>query len=500
MVSETIPLKFSLKWEHFYIFEVVMNEKLGQLFRQYAGCEAESVTRLTAAGSNRVYYRFAFNGKTVVGVEGTNADENAAFLSIGQDLASKGLPVPEILAVADDRMYYLLQDLGDVSLFDTLKSARETGEYSAEQTLLLEKVIRWLPQLQFKGGQGMNFKVCFPCESFDRRSIFWDLNYFKYNFLKAVGLEFHEARLEDDFESFATLLLKDAPYDTFMYRDFQARNVMVKDGEPWFIDFQGGRRGPIEYDLASFLWQARAAYPDSLKQHLTDVYLEALAPFRKVSRQEFLASLHNIVLFRTLQVLGAYGFRGYFERKPHFVQSIPAAIDNLRDLLKQDIEGCPYLTQSLRDITKLPQFNPQPAPQNVKLTVRVMSFSYRKGLPHDDSGNGGGFIFDCRGMHNPGKYDCYKKITGADAPVIEFLEERGEVQKFLEHAYGMVDPSVDRYIERGFANLMVSFGCTGGQHRSLYCANHMAEHLKLKYGDRINILLEHREQGISKQL
>ena len=477
-----------------------MNEKLKELLRQYAGCEAESVTRLTAAGSNRVYYRFTYNGKTVVGVEGTNADENAAFLSISKHLRSKGLSVPEILAVADDRMCYLLQDLGDVSLFDSLKSARETGEYNARQTELLEEVIRWLPQLQFKGGQGMDFKVCFPCESFDRRSIFWDLNYYKYNFLKAVGIEFHEARLEDDFERFAALLLRDAPYDTFMYRDFQARNVMVNDGEPWFIDFQGGRRGPIEYDLASFLWQARAAYPEALKQHLIDVYLEALAPFRKVSKQEFLASLHNIVLFRTLQVLGAYGFRGYFERKPHFLQSIPAAIDNLRELLAQDIEGCPYLTELLHRVTELAQFNPQPMPTNTKLTVRVMSFSYRKGLPHDDSGNGGGFIFDCRGMHNPGKYDEYKKITGADAPVIKFLEERGEVQRYLEHVYGLVDPTVDKYIERGFSNLMVSFGCTGGQHRSLYCANHLAEHLKQKYADRITILLEHREQGTKKEL
>ena len=477
-----------------------MNERLELLFRLYAGGEAESVTRLTAAGSNRVYYRFVYKGGTVVGVEGTNADENAAFLSIGKHLRSKGLPVPAILGVSDDRMCYLLQDLGDVSLFDSLKSARETGEYNARQTELLEEVIRWLPQLQFKGGQGMDFTVCFPCESFDRRSIFWDLNYFKYNFLKAVGIEFHEARLEDDFERFAALLLKDAPYDTFMYRDFQARNVMVMDGEPWFIDFQGGRRGPIEYDLASFLWQARAAYPDNLKQHLIDVYLEALAPFRKVSAQEFLASLHNIVLFRTLQVLGAYGFRGYFERKPHFLQSIPAAIDNLRELLAQDIEGCPYLTELLHRVTGLPQFNPQPAPENAKLTVRVMSFSYRKGLPHDDSGNGGGFIFDCRGMHNPGKYDEYKKITGADAPVIKFLEEKGEVQHFLEHVYGLVDPTIDRYLERGFSNLMVSFGCTGGQHRSLYCANHLAEHLKDKYGDRIVILLEHREQGTKKEL
>ena len=477
-----------------------MNEELKKLFRQYARYEAESVTRLTAAGSNRCYYRFTYSDNTVIGVEGTNADENAAFLSIGRHLRSNGLPVPEILAVSEDCMYYLLQDLGDTSLFDLLKDARDSGEYSAAHVQLLEKVIKWLPELQFKGGQRMDFKVCFPCESFDRRSIFWDLNYFKYNFLKAIGIEFHEARLEDDFERFATLLLKDAPYDTFMYRDFQARNVMIKDGEPWFIDFQGGRRGPIEYDLASFLWQARAAYPDNLKQHLIDVYLEALVPFRKVSKKEFLSSLHNIVLFRTLQVLGAYGFRGYFERKPHFVQSIPAAIDNLRDLLKQDIEECPYLTQLLRNIIELPQFNPQPTPADAKLTVRVMSFSYRKGLPHDGSGNGGGFIFDCRGMHNPGKYDCYKKITGADAPVIEFLESQGEVQRYLEHAYGLVDPTVDKYIERGFSNLMVSFGCTGGQHRSLYCANHMAEHLKEKYGDRIIIQLEHREQGVKKEL
>ena len=478
-----------------------MNQELKDLFRLYAGCEPKVITRLTAAGSNRCYYRMEYpSSGTVVGVEGTNADENAAFLNIGRHLRSKGLPVPEILAVSDDRMSYLLQDLGDISLFDALKSARETNEYTAVQTDVLERVIRWLPQLQFKGGEDLDFKVCFPCESFDSRSIFWDLNYFKYSFLKAVGLEFHEARLEDDFERFATLLLKDAPYNTFMYRDFQARNVMIKEGKPWFIDFQGGRRGPIEYDLASFLWQARAAYPDKLKQHLIDVYIEALAPFRKVNAQQFRAGLHNFVLFRTLQVLGAYGFRGYFERKPHFLQSIPAAIDNLRELLTQEIEGCPYLTALLRDITALPQFNPQPAPADAKLTVRVMSFSYRKGLPNDDSGNGGGFIFDCRGMHNPGKYDCYKKITGADAPVIEFLEQQGEVQHYLEHVYGLVDPTVDKYLERGFLNLMVSFGCTGGQHRSLYCANHMAEHLKQKYSGRINIVLEHREQGTKREL
>lgn len=475
-----------------------MNAELKELFGKYSGADAQSVIRLTAAGSNRVYYRLsASDGKTVVGVEGTNPDENRAFLVIGRHLRAAGLPVPEILAVADSGMCYLLQDLGDESLFGLMESARDCGTYSAEQTALLEKVMRLLPDLQFKGGDGMDYSVCFPCESFDRRSIFWDLNYFKYSFLKATGLEFHEARLEDDFDRLATVLLADAPYNTFMYRDFQARNVMVKDGEPWFIDFQGGRRGPIEYDVASFLWQARAAYPASLREHLIDTYIDSLARYRKVDASAFRNGLMHFVLFRTLQVLGAYGFRGYFERKQHFIESIPQAIGNLKDLLNAGVgaKEYPYLVRVLNEMTQLPQFAPVSAPSDGKLTVRVMSFSYRKGgIPEDNSGNGGGFVFDCRAMHNPGKYDQYKKITGADAPVIEFLESQGEVQRYLDNVYGLVDPAVDKYIERGFLNLMVAFGCTGGQHRSLYCANHLAEHLKEKFGDRIHIVLEHREQ------
>ncbi len=475
-----------------------MNAELKELFGRYSGADAQSVTRLTVAGSNRVYYRLGTpDGKTVVGVEGTNPDENRAFLVIGRHLRAAGLPVPDILAVSDSGMCYLLQDLGDESLFGLMESAREGGSYSPSQTALLEKVMRLLPDLQFKGGDGLDYSVCFPCESFDHRSIFWDLNYFKYSFLKATGLEFHEARLEDDFEKLATVLLADSPYNTFMYRDFQARNVMVLDGEPWFIDFQGGRRGPVEYDVASFLWQARAAYPASLREHLIDTYIESLGRYRKVDAAALRKGLMHFVLFRTLQVLGAYGFRGYFERKQHFIESIPQAIGNLKDLLSEGVgaKEYPYLVQVLGDMVALPQFAPVSAPSDGKLTVRVMSFSYRKGgIPEDNSGNGGGFVFDCRAMHNPGKYEQYKKITGADAPVIEFLESQGEVQRYLDNVYGLVDPAVDKYMERGFLNLMVAFGCTGGQHRSLYCANHLADHLKAKYGDRIHILLEHREQ------
>ena len=320
-----------------------MNAELKELFGRYSGADAQSVTRLTAAGSNRVYYRLGTpDGKTVVGVEGTNPDENRAFLVIGRHLRAAGLPVPEILAVSDSGMCYLLQDLGDESLFGLMESAREGGSYSPSQTALLEKVMRLLPDLQFKGGDGLDYSVCFPCESFDRRSIFWDLNYFKYSFLKATGLEFHEARLEDDFEKLATVLLADSPYNTFMYRDFQARNVMVLDGEPWFIDFQGGRRGPVEYDVASFLWQARAAYPASLREHLIDTFIESLGRYRKVDAATFRKGLMHFVLFRTLQVLGAYGFRGYFERKQHFIESIPQAIGNLKDLLSEGVGAKEY--------------------------------------------------------------------------------------------------------------------------------------------------------------
>lgn len=475
-----------------------MKAELKELLSRFKGAEPEQVVTLAAGGSNRVYYRFIMpGGESLVGVEGTNRDENRAFLTIGGHMRQAGLPVPEILAVSDSGMCYLLQDLGDSSLFGMMESARQTGSYSAEQTALLEKVMSLLPDLQFKGGEGLDYSVCFPCESFDERSIFWDLNYFKYSFLKTTGLEFHEARLEDDFERFASVLLAGAPYETFMYRDFQARNVMVKDGEPWFIDFQGGRRGPVEYDVASFLWQARAAYPSSLREHLIDIYTQSLSRYRKVSAKEFRKGLMHFVLFRTLQVLGAYGFRGYFERKQHFIESIPAAIGNLRELLDAGVgaQEYPYLVQVLSEMTELPMFVPAPTAADGKLTVRVMSFSYRKGgIPEDKSGNGGGFVFDCRAMHNPGKYDQYKKITGADAPVIEFLEAQGEVQRYLDNVYGLVDPAVERYVERGFLNLMVAFGCTGGQHRSLYCANHLAEHLKSKYGDRIHIILEHREQ------
>ena len=339
----------------------------------------------------------------------------------------------------------------------------------------------------------MDFSYCYPQAEFNSRSILWDLNYFKYCFLKATGMDFQEDRLEDDFQKMADVLLRSSSA-TFMYRDFQSRNVMIKDNEPWLIDFQGGRKGPVYYDVASFLWQAKANYPDSLRKELLKEYIDALRKYQPVDEAYFYAQLRHFVLFRTMQVLGAYGFRGYFEKKPHFIQSVPFAIENLRQLLQEPYPEYPYLCRILRELTDLKQFTDDL--QKRRLVVKVTSFAYKKGIPEDSTGNGGGFVFDCRAVNNPGKYERYKPFTGLDEPVIRFLEDDGEIAVFLEHAYALVDASVKRYMERGFTNLSVCFGCTGGQHRSVYSAQHLAEHLHKKFGVQVNLI--HREQNIEQ--
>lgn len=469
-------------------------ETLKNLFEKTAGCKPLSVTELPSSGSNRRYFRLEGpDGASLIGVLGTSLAENKAFIYMAAHFAEKGLPVPVVVAVSGDGMAYLQTDLGDTVLFKEIEKGRLTKSFSNHEKDLLIKTIRLLPRVQFGGARDMDFSVCYPTTSFDRRSIMWDLNYFKYCFLKATGLDFEEDKLEDDFQAMADVLLR-TDTDTFMYRDFQSRNVMIRDGEPWLIDFQGGRRGPFYYDIASFLWQAKANLPDSLRVELLDHYLEEVQNFYPIAKEEFMGCLRHFVLFRTLQVLGAYGFRGYFEKKPHFMQSVPYAIANLRALLTTPYAEYPYLSNLLVKLVNMKQFTDEIGKK--KLTVKVLSFAYKKGIPNDTSGNGGGYVFDCRAVNNPGKYDRYKPFTGLDAPVIEFLETDGEITEFLLHCYDLVDSSVSRYIERGFTNLMVAFGCTGGQHRSVYCAQHMAEHIAKKYN--IKVELVHREQDIQQ--
>ncbi len=506
-------------------------QKLLELYRQWSGAEPATTEKLPGAGSNRQYYRLtAADGTTVIGCIGTSRDENHAFICLAQHFTKRQLPVPCVLAASDDELRYLQTDLGSVSLFDAIRGGREAGgRYTLAEQQLLKQTIRQLPNIQLRGARGLDFSQCYPQPEFDRDSVLFDLNYFKYCFLKATELDFHELKLEADFRLMAKDLTAGGDEQCFLYRDFQARNVMLADGQPYFIDFQGGRRGPYYYDLASFLWQASARYPHKLRRELVYEYYNALKQYTEVpTSHQFVARLSLFVLFRTLQVLGAYGFRGYFERKQHFIDSIPPAIQNLRELLSTMRFPYPHLVDVLQRLCQLPQFqqieveaaradgykttdrNPyKPHPKDGPATfskydaqgplvVRVYSFSYGKGIPADESGNGGGYVFDCRSTHNPGRYEPYKKLTGLDEPVIRFLEDDGEILTFLESVYRLADAHVRRYLQRGFTSLMFCFGCTGGQHRSVYSAQHLAEHLHRKFGIEVRIC--HREQGITQTL
>ena len=465
---------------------------LTELYRKICHRDPETAVPLTGSASNRQYYRLSGGEHSYIGALGTDVKENEAFLAIAAHLRGKGINVPAVLAVSEDKMAYLQEDLGGDVLFDMLAKARRTGDGMLEVEELLCRTMSQLPGIQFKGAEGLDFSVCYPQPAFDRRMVMFDLNYFKYCFLKPSGLEFNEVLLQDDFEKFADDLLEEDT-DTFLYRDFNARNVMVRDGEPYFIDFQGGRRGPVHYDVASFVYHSRAGYSEELKSRMLDSYLAALSEYVTVERDRFVASLRKFRLFRLLQVLGAYGFRGLVEQKANFVTSIPAAIADLRSLLDEPLERYPYMNEVLDQLTALPRF--APSSSDGVLEVKVCSFSFKKGIPYDPTGNGGGYVFDCRSIHNPGRYPEYKKLTGKDEPVIRFLEDDGEILRFLDHVYGVIDPHVKTYKGRGFTSLMVSFGCTGGQHRSVYCAEHLAAHLSEKYPD-IRVILSHREQNL----
>ena len=472
-----------------------MSDILKQLFESYTGQEMTDITELNSSGSNRRYFRLTGrSGITLVGVIGLNLKENQAFCGLSRHFLEKGIKVPRVLAVSDDGMSYIQEDLGDDLLYTVVAQGRESGEYSSYERSILRRTVEMLPKIQFKGAEDLDYSICFPEPAFNGRMVMFDLNYFKYCFLKATGLEFDEVRLQDDFEKLHDDLLRDDS-NTFMYRDFQARNVMIKDGEPYFKDLQGGRRGPRYYNAESYLRQARSRYPEDLKNELVETYLRSLRGYLPdVDEKEFRERLRLFVLFRTLQVLGAYGFRGYFEKKPHFLASVPYAIDNLRRMLQTPFERYPYLTEVLTKLTEMQQF--YETAEDRRLQVKIFSFAYKKGIPSDQSGNGGGYVFDCRSVNNPGKYEYYRQFTGMDKEVIKFLEDDGEIITFLDHVYSLVDAHVKRFIERKFTHLQVCFGCTGGQHRSVYCAEHLAAHLVRKFDIRVSVT--HRELDIEK--
>lgn len=465
------------------------------LYRERFDSDPEELEPLRPDGSARRYVRLRSpGGHTVVGVIGNEVPENRAFLSFTETFRSLGMPVPDVLAVSADETAYLLTDLGDTTLFDAIEELRDGADpgatLPAEARRLYREVVRWLPRFQVEGGRAIDFSQAYPRAAFDRQSIRWDLNYFKYHFLKLAHIPFDEARLEEDFRTFAAFLAS-APAEGFLYRDFQSRNVMIVDGAPWFIDYQGGRKGALQYDLASLLYDAKADLSDATRAELIEEYLDALAELVPVDRAAFLGMFRPFVLVRILQAMGAYGYRGFYERKPRFLASVPFAVGNIRSLLDAGPLNptIPELEAVLRRICDDTRFTVSARP-GAGLTVLIGSFSYRRGIPVDHEGHGGGFVFDCRGIQNPGRQAAYRDLTGLDPEVGAFLEALPEVADFWESVKRLVEGHVDTFQRRGLDHMTVQFGCTGGQHRSVFFAERLAAHLETK----VRVDLKHRER------
>ena len=467
---------------------------LKQLFDQHFHTPVERVQPLQGqlGGSGRKIIRLAGEKISAVGILHNVREENVAFLEFSRHFRRHGLPVPEIYAEDLSHGAYLEEDLGDTTLFEFLSNNRDGKNIAPQAVEAYRKVVAALPRFQIEAGRDLNYKVCYPRAGFDRQSIAWDLNYFKYYFLKLAGIPFNEQALEDDFGRLTKFLLM-AGHDYFLYRDFQSRNVMLRDGRPFFLDYQGGRKGALQYDIASLLYDAKADLPPELRQELLDHYLGQLGEFITLDRDAFMQHYYAYVYVRIMQALGAYGFRGYYEGKAHFLQSVPYALNNLRWLLR-NVElpiALPALLDAFGRMADSKRLQSQ-ALESENLMVRVFSFSFhRGGVPKDETGHGGGFVFDARGLPNPGREERFKTLTGKDAPVIDYLNQQERVHRFLASVSSLVDASVSDYQSRGFKNLMVSFGCTGGQHRSVYLAERLAEHLRGRNG--VEVVVRHLE-------
>jgi aminoglycoside/choline kinase family phosphotransferase len=466
-----------------------------RLFEERFGTEPASVLEIGADGSNRRYYRLVGSAmETAVGAYGPDAEENHTFIAYTRSFNAANLPVPELYGYDEEAGVWLLEDLGDTTLFDALVVARqrEGSDFPPAMEAVYRRVLRELPRFQVEGGKLIDFTLAYPRSAFDKQSIRWDLNYFKYHFLKLAHIPFNEQRLEHDFGTLTWFLLQ-ADTDHFLYRDFQSRNIMLREGEPYFIDYQGGRKGALHYDVASLLYDAKAAIPEAGRERLLDHYLGALGEHVQVDRPRFLEHYRGYVIIRVLQALGAYGYRGFYERKPRFLQSVPFAARNLRSILGQGLPlELPELQQVIERIVDRyageTEEDSEPG-----LTVRIVSFSYKRGYPDDTGGHGGGFVFDCRGLPNPGRQLEFSDQSGLDRSVVSFLDSRDEPHVFWRDVRQMVERQVEEYLRRGFTSLAVSFGCTGGQHRSVYMAERLARHLEEVF-PQVNIRVDHRER------
>lgn len=470
-------------------------ELFTSLFQNKFGTAPASIQKLPPSGSYREYYRLVSGEHKAIAAYNEDKKENHAFTWLTEHFHGNNLPVPELYGKKPESNVYLMEDLGDRLLLTFLEENNYKNEISAPIVEMYKRVLEELPRFQVIGSRNLDYSICYPRHAFDRQSMMWDLNYFKYYFLKLAKVPFDEQRLEDDFETFTNFLLS-ANCNYFLYRDFQSRNVMLKDNAPYFIDYQGGRKGALHYDIASILFEAKTNLPANIREELLGHYLGSLQKHLSISKDEFMHHFYGYVYIRLMQAMGAYGFRGLYEKKTVFLQSIPLVFNHLEWLLnniKPPVE-LPELSKvwetlvesdHIRDIAKV----------QLSLVVNINSFSYKRGIPIDETANGGGFVFDCRAVHNPGRYEQYKTLTGKDKEVIEFLDNEPEMAEFLRDVFALIDRSIEKYTQRGFTNLMVNFGCTGGQHRSVYSAEKLKDHLVRKFAEKnVIVRLRHREQ------
>lgn len=462
---------------------------LEKLFEEHFGAAPKDVQQLPASGSDRKYYRLSNDTNSAIGTHNPNTAENRSYFYFTQLFTKHEINIPEVYKISKDKKSYLQQDLGNVSLFNKL----EQEGYTDEVRKSFHDAIRELVKVQWMAGREADFKQCFATKQFDEKAIMADLLYFKYYFADLQNVNYDKALLVEEMELLSRELGRVQP-QMLMYRDFQSRNIMLHENKAWLIDYQGAMQGPPQYDIASFLWQAKAQLPEAWKEDLLNGYITAIndLPIAKMDEVHFRRGYAQFVLLRIMQVLGAYGYRGLLQRKPHFISSIGPALKNLETFLSDNPQTPSYseLRTLLEHISsqEMQQKYAQPTRNTeTKLTINIASFSYKTGYPKDKGENGGGFVFDCRGILNPGRFAAYKHLTGQQEQVKYFLENETKMPEFLEHVYSLVSINVEDYLTRGFDSLSVSFGCTGGQHRSVYASEQLAQYLEQKYGIEVTV-------------
>ncbi len=473
--------------------QIVQN--IAALFYEYKKADADRIEKLPQSGSDRIYFRIYYGAQTYIATHNLNIKENQTFLYFSRHFKEKHLPVPTILAVNAAETIYIQQDLGTESLLNKL----ETSGHNEYVKSLFRKSLSALAKIQIRGDEHLDYNRCLTAKEFGKQAIMSDLLYFKYYFLDTLRIPYDKQAMIDDFEALSTYLTK-TEHKYFMFRDFQSRNIIVNKDEVFFVDYQGGMKGALQYDVASLLWQARAELNEEWKNSLLEFYMDEIDKYltKPVDRITFVGQYSGYVLIRLLQVLGAYGFRGLFERKAQFLSSIPLALHSVKHFLQHKQIGIvtPEFDRLLEMMVSdevIERFTPPQATENTQLKIEVNSFSYRKGIPADESDNGGGFVFDMRGILNPGRFEEYKTLCGKDKPVMDFLEQRTRMNEFLNSVWDLIDITVEDYLKRGFSHLMINFGCTGGQHRSVYAAEQTARHLRNKY--KLKVELQHTNEA-----